>query len=131
MLRISRLPESEMRSAIRRLIHAAGNVRLPGNKKGAETVGAAIALPIIILAVMLLIRTFTFYLEILNTGASQHMKALEASDGYTGHGMKVYRTEDEVTLRRGGLLRFNAGKSIETRLYMLNEDAMVRAGELL
>ena len=32
---------------------------------------------------------------------------------------------------RGGLLEMNLTKSIKTRSYMLNEDVLVRAGEII
>jgi len=100
------------------------------NKRGAEMVEAAISLPLIILTAMLLVRAFTFYLEILNTSLSEHMEALERWDDYSGTGMQVYRNTREVKLLRGGVLLFDATKEINTKAYMLNEDLMVRASEV-
>ena len=91
---------------------------------------AAISLPLIILTSMLLIRMFTFYLEILNTGLSEHMEALDRWDDYSGMGMQVYKNTREVKLLRGGVLLFDAKKEIRSRSYMLNEDLMVRASEV-
>lgn len=92
-------------------------------------VEAAIVLPVLILTVMLLLRTFVFYLEILNTGIAEHMEALKACDGYKGTGLRNYTSRTDVNLYRGGVLRINVSKRIDTRAYMLNEDLMVRAGE--
>lgn len=100
------------------------------NRRGDEMVEAAISLPLIILTAMLLVRTFTFYLEILSTGVAAHAEALERADSYGGIGMKVYTETKEVKLLRGGVLLFDAKKEINTKCYMLNEDLMVRAGEV-
>lgn len=99
------------------------------NRRGAEMAEAAISLPLIILTAMLLIRTFTFYLEILNTSLAEHMEAMERWDDYSGTGMQVYKNSREVKLLRGGVLLFDAKKEIRTKAYMLNEDLMVRASE--
>ena len=93
-------------------------------------VEAAIVYPILIIACMLMIRLFTFYLEILNTGISDHMQALEAMDSYSGAGFRTYTDTSEVRMLRGGLLMMDVSKRIDTRCYMLNEDLMVRAGEV-
>lgn len=100
------------------------------SKRGAEMVEAAISLPLIILTAMLLIRTFTFYLEILNTSLAEHMEALDKWDSYGGAGLQVYKNTKEVKLLRGGVLMFDATKEIKTKAYMLNEDLMVRASEV-
>ena len=100
------------------------------NKGGAEMAEAAISLPLIILTAMLLIRTFTFYLEILNTSLAEHMEALDKWDSYGGAGMQVYKNNKEVKLIKGGVLLFDVKKEIKTKAYMLNEDLMVRASEV-
>ena len=106
-------------------------MRLIFNKRGDEMVEAAIALPIIILAIMLLIRLFTFYLQILNTGIKEHEKTLEAWDSYSGKTMKVYESIENVEMIKGGLLGFDLNKRIESKAYFFNEDVLVRAGELI
>ena len=103
-------------------------IRALTNKRGSEMVEAAISLPLIILTAMLLVRMFAFYLEILNTSVACHMEALEKWDAYGGAGMQVYKTTKEVRLLRGGVLRFDVTKEINTKAYMLNEDLLVRAG---
>ena len=88
-------------------------------------VEAAVALPIIILTALLLLRLFTFYLEILNTGVSEHMDALHAQDT----GAKVagtYSHTEEITMLRGGILGIDLSKRIDTRLHLVNEDALAR-----
>ena len=93
-------------------------------------VEAAICVPVLILTAMLLLRLFTFYLEILSTGISEHMSALEAWDSYSGAGIRKYSSETEVKMLRGGLLKKDLTKVIKTRTYMIDEDFMVRAGEV-
>lgn len=88
-------------------------------------------MPVLILTAMLLLRMFTFYLEILNTGIGEHMTALEACDSYNGAGIKKYTAVKEVEMLRGGLLRMNLVKVIDTGTYMLNEDLLVRAGDVI
>ena len=92
---------------------------------------AAISLPLVILTAVLLIRVFTFYLEILNTSIAEHMEALDRWDNYSGIGMQVYKNTEDVSLLRGGVLLFDAKKEINTKAYMLNEDLMVRASDAI
>lgn len=105
--------------------------RVIGNKKGNEMVEASISLPIIILTVMLLIRIFTFYLEILCTGIREHEKAIEEWRAYNGSLMRNYESVEKVEMLKGGLLRFDLSKTVETRAYFYNEDGMVRAKNAL
>ena len=91
-------------------------------------VEAAVSIPILILTAMLLLRLFTFYLEILSTGVHEHMNALEAWDSYRGAGIRKYSAETDIDMLSGGLLRRSVSKSIRTDTYMLNEDVLVRAG---
>lgn len=106
-------------------------IRALANKRGAEMVEGAISLPLIILTAMLLVRSFVFYLEILNTSVSQHIEALERSDSYEGTGFQVYKNTEEVKLIRGGVLRFDVSKEIKSKCYMLNEDLLARAGGII
>ena len=101
------------------------------NRQGSQLVEAAVIMPLIILTAMLLLRTFTFYLEILSTGISEHMNALEAWDSYRGAGIRKYSAEKDVKMLRGGVLRIDLTKRINTISYMINEDLLVRAGEVI
>lgn len=92
-------------------------------------VEAGIALPVLILTIMLLLRLFTFYLQILNTGIAEHEKALNEWDSYNGKTMKVYETEKDVEMIKGGLLGFDLKKEITTKAYFFNEGVLVRAVE--
>lgn len=92
---------------------------------------AAIALPVIILAAMLLVRMFVFYIEILTTGINEHEQALKMQDSYSGMTIRTYETGTEVVLLKGGLLRKSAGKQIDVKTYLINEDFLVRSGEAL
>lgn len=104
-------------------------IRALKNRRGAEMVEGAISLPLIILTAMLMVRMFTFYLEILNTSVACHVEALERWDSYGGIGMQIYKNSEEVKLLKGGVLLFDVGKEINTKLYMLNEDLIVRGRE--
>ena len=101
------------------------------NKKGSQITEAAISLPLIIITSMLMIRMFVFYLDILTTGISEHRKALEAQDSYSGAVIRTYETTEEVELLSGGVLKRNVSKRLEVRSYLINEDFLVRSGEAL
>lgn len=104
---------------------------LLSNKRGSEMVEASITVPIIVLTIILLLRLFTFYLQILSTSISVHEEALEAWDKYSGLTMRVYEQEEDVEMIKGGLLGFDLLKKINTKAYFFNEDNMVRAGEMV
>ena len=99
------------------------------SRQGSQLVEAAVIMPVIILTSMLLLRTFTFYLEILSTGISEHMTALEAWDSYRGAGIRKYSAEKDVRMLRGGILRIDLTKKIKTGSFLINEDLLVRAGD--
>lgn len=104
--------------------------RVLRSRRGSQMVEAGIVLPVLILTVMLLLRTFVFYLQILDKGIDEHMEALDAWDRSSGTGLRTYTSTTEVDLLRGGLLRRSVSKRIDTRAYLLNEDLMVRASEV-
>lgn len=101
------------------------------NRRGSQFVEAGIAMPIIILGVMLMLRLFTFYLQILCTGIQEHEKALEAMQNFNGVGISVYQNVEDVEMLKSGLLGFDLKKSIETKAYLCNEEKLVRANEIL
>lgn len=92
---------------------------------------AAISIPLIILTAMLMIRLFVFYLDILTTGIKEHRKALEAQDSYKGAVMRAYEERAYVDLLEGGVLQRDVSKRIEVKAYLINEDLLVRSGEIL
>ena len=92
---------------------------------------AAISLPLVILTAMLMIRLFVFYLDILVTGIEEHRKALEAQDSYNGAVIRTYEEEIRVDMLRGGLLQRNVSKRLKVKAYLINEDLLVRSGEIL
>ena len=105
-------------------------MRLRINKRGSQMVEAAIVVPILILTAVLLLRVFTFYLEILTAGVSEHSRALEAWDSYSGAGVRKYTAEKQVTMFRGGLLNTDLVKTIDVSTYLINEDVLRRAGDV-
>ena len=92
---------------------------------------AAISLPLIILTAMLMIRMFVFYMDILTTEIEEHRKALEAQDAYRGAVMRAYEEDVHVDMLRGGILQKNVSKRLEVKAYLINEDLLVRSGEIL
>lgn len=108
-----------------------GLIRILRTKRGSGMVEAAVSLPIIILAAMLLIRLFVFYLEILTTGIEKHKEVMEKQDAYRGAFIRTHSDEEEISLLRGGLLIMDVSKRLETKAYMINEDMLVRSGEIL
>ena len=108
-----------------------GLMRILRTRRGSQMVEAAVSLPIIILAAMLLIRLFVFYLEILTTGIEKHKAVLEEQDAYRGAFIRTYRDEEDISMLRGGLLNMDVRKRLEIKAYMINEDILVRSGEVL
>lgn len=106
-------------------------MRLISNKRGEAMVEASLVMPIIVLVVMLLLRLFVFYLQILSTGIEEHEKILSEWDKYSGKIMKVYETDEDVEMLKGGILGMNLRKEIESKAYFFNEDFLVRAGEVI
>ena len=104
--------------------------RLFRDRRGEEMVEAGISLPVIILMVMLMLRLFTFYLEILNTGIKSHEEAIEGWMHFNKPYVVVDEKKKKVFMLRGGLLLRNVSKEIRTRSYLFNEDLMVRAVEM-
>ncbi len=92
---------------------------------------AAITIPVAILMAMLLIRLFVFYLDILTTGIEEHRQALMAQDSYEGIAIRTYETDETVEMLAGGILKKAVSKTIEVRTYLINEDFLVRSGEIL
>ena len=101
------------------------------NRKGSQMVEAAISLPLIILAGMLMLRMFVFYIQILTTGIEKHREVLEQQDAYRGAFIRTYSTEEKVWMLKGGLLGMDVSKRLEIKAYMINEDILVRSGEIL
>lgn len=101
------------------------------NKRGSQMAEAAIALPVAILAAMLMLRMFTFYLEILTGGIAEHKAAMRMQDEYRGAFIRTYTKEKKISLLKGGLLKTDVSKRLSIRAYMINEDILVRSGEIL
>lgn len=105
-------------------------IRTIKGKKGNEMVEAGLAMPVIILAVLLLVRLFTFYIQILTAGVQEHEVALDKMETYSGKTIKSYETECDIEMIRGGLLSSSLKKTIKTQAYLINEDEMVRCIEI-
>lgn len=101
------------------------------NRRGSQMVEAAISLPLLILAGMLLLRMFVFYLQILTTGIEKHREVMKQQDSYRGAFIRTQSTEENVWMLKGGLLGMDVRKRLEVKAYMINEDILVRSGEIL
>ena len=101
------------------------------SRRGSMMTEAAISLPVIILAAMLMLRLFTFYLEILTAGIEEHKAVLREQDAYRGAFIRTYKEERKIDMLRGGLLKADVSKRLEIKAYMINEDLLVRSGEIL
>lgn len=105
-------------------------IRSVKSRRGSAMVEAAISMPVLIIAAMLMIRLFTFYLEILTAGIAIHKEAMERQDAYGGAAIRTHCDERNISMLKGGLLGIDVHKRIEVRAYMINEDLLVRSGEL-
>ena len=94
-------------------------------------VEAAISVPLLILAGMLMLRMFVFYLQILTTGIEKHRDVMEQQDSYKGAFIRTYNAEEKIWMVKGGLLGMDVSKRLEIKAYMINEDILVRSGEIL
>lgn len=101
------------------------------NKQGSQMVEAAVSLPVIILAGMLMLRMFVFCVEVLTVEIKEHRDALEAQSAYRGALIRTYEKSRDVSLLKGGLLKMDVRKKLEIKAYMINEDLLVRSGEIL
>lgn len=101
------------------------------NKRGSEMVEASIAMPIIVLAIVLLIRLFTFYLNILTAGINAHEAAIDIAKNYSGLIAGEYDAEEKVEMIKGGLLSRNLSKKINVECFLVNEDCLVRSSDVV
>jgi hypothetical protein len=106
-------------------------IRRLSNRRGSQMTEAAITLPLVILAAMLLVRMFVFYLDILTAGITEHRKALEIQDAYRGAVIRTHEEEKKISLLSGVLLKTDVSKRLRTRVYLINEDFLVRSSEIL
>lgn len=88
-------------------------------------------IPIIVLVVLLMLRLFTFYLEILTTGIREHRKAIEEWGSYRGFGFMKYENTAEITMVKGGILGIDLSKKYVIEAYLYNEDKLVRGKYLV
>ncbi len=102
-----------------------------GNIKGSQFVEASVALPIIILTVLLLVRIFAFYLEILVTGIKEHEIVYDKWKTYEGKGVTKYSREVESKMMRGGILGFDLVRTLEVSTHFCNEDLLARSRYLI
>lgn len=100
------------------------------NKKGSEMVEASLSMPIVILAILLLLRLFVFYIQILTTSIDEHNAAWKTWGDYNGRTIKKYVHSMELDMVKGGLLHMDISKKYHTETYMFNEDYFVRLGEI-
>lgn len=100
--------------------------RVIKSKKGNTIIEGTIVMPMIILITILLIRMFTFYLEIFTTTISEHKKAYKNIDAYTGLAISSYGNKTSIRLLPKGILKHEIKKEIYTQVFLFNEDNIAR-----
>lgn len=105
--------------------------RILKSRRGNEFVEAAVAIPLITAAVLLILNLFVFYLNILATGVKDHKEACRRWDSDRKAVIKVYRKSESVRMAPTGILRTRPECRLEIRSYEFNEDLLVRAKEVL
>ena len=101
------------------------------SRRGNEFVEAAVAIPLITAAVLLILNLFVCYLHILATGVKDHKEACRRWDSDREAVIKVYRKSESVRMAPAGILRTRPECRLEIRSYEFNEDLLVRAKEVL
>lgn len=101
------------------------------NKRGSEMVEASLSMPIVIIAILLLLRLLVFYIQILTTSIDEHNAAWEAWNQHNDLSIKKYEHSIQLDMIKGGLLHMNISKKYHTQIYMYNEDCFVRLGEIV
>ena len=91
------------------------------SRRGNEFVEAAVAIPMITAAVLL----------IMATGVKGHKEACRRWDSDREAVIKVYRKSESVRMAPAGILRMRPECRLEIRSYEFNEDLLVRAKEVL
>lgn len=103
------------------------------NKRGNEIIEASVVIPLVLLVVIIVLRMFTFYFEILTSYASLHKDALPplSSESITTAHIGVHTIRDTVTMAPSHQLKVLPRKEIEVKEYTYCEDDILRAGEIL
>lgn len=112
-------------------LKCAEHVKWIRGKKGSEMVEGSFVLPLIVLVIVLFLRIFAFYLNILTAQFDAHCEAVEIWDSYKKPYISVYRNRVDLELPADGILSQRAVKSIEVKAVLVNEDLLVRSGEIL
>lgn len=88
-------------------------------------VEASLVLPAIILITVLILRLFTFYLQILTTQIQGHQKIMERARNERG--IQILRDEETLSMIQSGFFEGKLDETMEWEWYNFSEDAMVRA----
>ena len=100
------------------------------NKKGSEIVEASIVLPVLILIVAALVGLSMYYYNSYIGQCAVQRELVESSE--TDSSMaKIIRNSRSYSSRIGGAYGGWFGRDYSQRRYVLDEAAMIRAGELL
>lgn len=99
------------------------------NRRGEQFVEASLVLPAIILIAVLILRLFTFYLQILTTQVKGHQDLIERAENERG--IQILREEETVTMIQSELFKGKLDETMEWEWYNFSEDATVRAEALV
>lgn len=115
------------------VIRGSRNLRWIKDKKGNEFVEAGIVLPLIMIVIAILLRMFTFYFDILTTATASHERALMplSCDGEGARVLTVHTTHESVSMAPSLHLHAIPHKDICVTVIDVNEDLIVRTGEMI
>ena len=95
------------------------------DRRGEQFVEASLVLPAIILITVLILRLFTFYLQILTTQVKGHQDLMERARNERG--VQILRDEKTVSMVQSEIFKGKLDETMEWKWYNFSEDAMVRA----
>ena len=100
------------------------------NKRGSQIVEASIVMPVVISVIVLLLKVFVFYLEIMSASVQVHEEAISIWEESDSSVIEVYEDSTSVSLLPWGLLQDSLSKTINVKMYLVDEDVFVRAKRL-
>lgn len=100
------------------------------NKRGEETVEAALVLPILILTILSLILLVLYYYSCLNCQTELHAELL-AQEQECKAVFRMIKERDAVSSQMDGMVSMLMHKEISGRIYAVSPADMIRAGELI
>lgn len=100
------------------------------SKCGHEFVEAAIVLPVLILTILSLILLIIFFFSCLQEQAAIHEEMLSYA-AKSDKLFQIYRENAETSKQSRGIVNSMLHKEIVSRIYVINEADLIRAGDFL